>query len=334
MKRFSKRVFQQSQRLQPVAIQNSLYRNYASEKAGPVAVVMSGAGYLDGSEITEAVSILVNLSKRKRDFVIVAPNKNQEVVYDHAKDAPEKHEVRNITSEVMRITRNAKIQPLSSCTADKFSSIIFVGGYGVGRNLSDYASEGSDLTVDKDVEAVIRDFHKNKKTMGFMCVSPLLAAKVLGKANGGPGIKVSVGADAQAKEDVELLGNTAVSGPVSSIVKDETNSIISTPSYMANDAHFDTVFDAANDFVQAVVSGFDSKSSNSADEWGNLSGFFVHEFGEKQFDAFKNALASVDIEKQKTMAERKVREEAALERQAKMDRLRESIAELQAAQDK
>ena len=40
-----------------------------------VAVILSGCGYLDGAEITEAISTLVAIGQNGADYKVFAPNK-------------------------------------------------------------------------------------------------------------------------------------------------------------------------------------------------------------------------------------------------------------------
>ena len=54
-----------------------------NSKLKKVAVILSGCGRADGSEIQEAVSILINLSKNKLQMNYYAPNKMQMHVIDH-----------------------------------------------------------------------------------------------------------------------------------------------------------------------------------------------------------------------------------------------------------
>jgi hypothetical protein len=74
-------------------------------KGPTVAVVLSGCGYLDGSEITEAVSVMIHLSEKGYNVVFFAPDGDQQEVIDHNTKAVESNEVRNIIAESSRITR-------------------------------------------------------------------------------------------------------------------------------------------------------------------------------------------------------------------------------------
>ena len=56
-------------------------------------------------------------------------------------------------------------------------------------NRSNFAVNGVDLNVAKDVERILKDFHTAKKPIGLCCIAPILAAKVLGQH----GVKITLG---------------------------------------------------------------------------------------------------------------------------------------------
>lgn len=68
------------------------------------------------------------------------------------------------------------------------------GGFGVAKNLSDWAVKNKDCTVQPDVEKIIKAFHKAGKPLGMCCISPILAAKVL------PGCEITVGQDKECEK--------------------------------------------------------------------------------------------------------------------------------------
>lgn len=72
----------------------------------PVAVVLSGCGVYDGTEITEAVGLLIALSQAGFSYRCYAPVREQYHVVDHFKGAPADG-ARNILTESARIARGA-----------------------------------------------------------------------------------------------------------------------------------------------------------------------------------------------------------------------------------
>src|SRR6187401_2892534 len=103
-----------------------------------VAVVLCGSGYLDGSEIREAVATLWALSKRPVKVVCFAPDAPQLDVINHL-TGEKMNESRNMLIEAARITRG-KIQPLSELTKTEYDALIMPGGFGVAKNLSSFAA--------------------------------------------------------------------------------------------------------------------------------------------------------------------------------------------------
>ena len=77
-----------------------------------VAVVLAGSGVYDGSEIQEASSALIHLSRAGAEVKCFAPDKEQFHVVDHTKGEEDATNRRNVMVESARICRGA-IAPLS-----------------------------------------------------------------------------------------------------------------------------------------------------------------------------------------------------------------------------
>ncbi len=71
------------------------------------------------------------------------------------------------------------------------------GGFGVAKNLSDWAVKNKDCTVQPHLEKIIKAFHKAGKPLGMCCISPILAAKIL------PGCELTVGQDKECETCVK-----------------------------------------------------------------------------------------------------------------------------------
>ena len=57
-----------------------------------------------------------------------------------------------------RIARG-EIQSLDKLDVEGFSAVVFPGGFGAAKNLSNFAFEGPNLTVNEEVEKVLKGFH-------------------------------------------------------------------------------------------------------------------------------------------------------------------------------
>ena len=69
------------------------------------AVVLSGCGVFDGSDIHEAVAVLLHLNRLGVQAVCFEPNKPQMHLVDHAAHRPVPGTQRNVLSEAARISR-------------------------------------------------------------------------------------------------------------------------------------------------------------------------------------------------------------------------------------
>nr|XP_031316560.1 glutamine amidotransferase-like class 1 domain-containing protein 3A, mitochondrial isoform X1 [Camelus dromedarius] len=131
-----------------------------------VALVLSGCGVYDGTELHEASSILVHLSRGGAEVQIFAPDISQMHVIDHTKGQPSEGETRNVLTESARIARG-KITDLAKLRAADHDAAIFPGGFGAAKNLSTFAVDGKDCRVDRDVERVLKEFHQAGKPIGW-----------------------------------------------------------------------------------------------------------------------------------------------------------------------
>jgi enhancing lycopene biosynthesis protein 2 len=188
-----------------------------------VGVVLSGCGKDDGSEIHEATLTLLFLDRAKAEIICLAPNINQTEVVDHI-TGKTTGDRRSVLVEAARIARG-KIKDMSQVRAGDLDALILPGGAGAAKNLSDYAFKGAGLTVNPEVVRLIKDMRAAGKPMGFICIAPVIAAKVLGA-------KVTIGTDKASAANIEKMGGSHVLCQVSEIAVDEANKVVSTPAYM------------------------------------------------------------------------------------------------------
>ena len=130
---------------------------------------MSGCGVFDGSEIHEAVLTLHAIVKHGAVYQVFAPDMEQHHVIDHYR-GQETEEKRNVLVESARIARgNAK--PLGTFDAALYDGLIFPGGYGAAKNLSDFAFKGSKCQVNKKVSDAILQMSGLGKPIGAFCIA-------------------------------------------------------------------------------------------------------------------------------------------------------------------
>lgn len=190
-----------------------------------VGVVLSGCGVFDGSEIHETTLTLLNLDKKGVEIIIMAPNIEQKDVINHLNQEP-LNEKRNVLIESARIARG-NVVDIKNVKAEEIDALIFPGGFGAAKNLSDFATKGEDCQLNPDVERLIKDMHKLGKPMGFICISPVLAAKALGGK-----VQVTIGNDPNVSKAIEKMGAYHIECPSDMAVVDSKNKVVSTPAYM------------------------------------------------------------------------------------------------------
>ena len=197
----------------------------ASQKR--VGVVLSGCGFLDGAEIQEATCTLLSLDRRGAALVAAAPDVEQLHVVDHLAAAPREGERRRVLVESARLVRG-RIEDLARLSARDLDALVFPGGFGVAKNLCTFAADGRNMRVDPQVERIVREMRAAAKPMGFICIAPVLAARLLGDDH----VKVTIGNDAETAAAIESWGARHVECRVEEIAVDERLKVVSTPAYM------------------------------------------------------------------------------------------------------
>ncbi len=197
---------------------------------GRVAVVLSGCGHLDGSEIHESVLCLLHLENQGHFYQCFAPDVEQKKVVNHLNEE-KLDETRNVLTESARIARG-KIKPLSEIKAYDFDALLIPGGFGAALNLSTFAEGGEDFEVLEDLHNAIEEFHNLKKSIGATCIATIIIAKVF---QGKKRLKLTLGTDAKFIKVLENLNMDPVPASVDESVADIENKIYTTPCYMQPD---------------------------------------------------------------------------------------------------
>jgi len=210
-----------------------------------VAVVLSGCGVFDGAEIHESVFTLYALDKHGARYQCFAPDIDQAHVVNHLSGEVADGETRNVLVESARIARGA-IRPLSNFNAQDFDAIAFPGGFGAAKNLSSFAFDGADCTVNADVERALKDMVAAHKPIAALCITPALVAKVL------DGVDVTIGQDPGTASAIEAMGaHHTPTGPVS-VVIDPNYKLVTAPCYML-DSTISQIADGADAAIEALL---------------------------------------------------------------------------------
>lgn len=214
------------------------------------AVVLAGCGRKDGAEINEAISLLLSIEQHGCEYQCFAPNRPQTEVVDHLTEKQVKNEERNILVEAARIARG-KILPIEQFKAEDYDALFFTGGYGVAKNLCDYAYKGVAMEVQPDVAHAILEMHEAGKPIGAMCIAPVMLARLI------PDVCVTLGAEGTPDADnVREWGANHVQTENGDVCADNEKLVFTTPAYMLN-ATIKDVYDGAYNMVGAVAECLD-----------------------------------------------------------------------------
>lgn len=190
-----------------------------------VAVILSGCGVFDGSEIHESVITLLKINQNGAEYQCFAPDIPQHNVINHA-TGEEMPESRSVLVEAARLARG-HIRNLAECQAADYDALIIPGGFGAARTLSDFALTGADMTIQADVLKTVQAFAKTGKPVGLICIAPAMAGKLFGN-----GVRCTIGNDSETARTIQKTGATHVDCPVNDIVVDEKHRLVTTPAYM------------------------------------------------------------------------------------------------------
>lgn len=193
-----------------------------------VGVVLSGCGFLDGSEIHESVSTLLALDELGAEAVCMAPRGPQHDVVDHERGEPVATERRDVLREAARIARG-RIRDLATVSAAELDAVVLPGGFGAAKNLSDFAVAGARATAHPEVARLLREMHAAHKPIGAICIAPAVVAAVLGRATRPT---LTIGNDEATAQALEAMGARHRQCAVDACVVDAECRIITTPAYM------------------------------------------------------------------------------------------------------
>ncbi|SPD74193.1 isoprenoid biosynthesis protein with amidotransferase-like domain [uncultured Desulfobacterium sp.] len=191
-----------------------------------VGVLLSGCGFLDGSEIHEAVLTLLYLDQRGAEIVCMAPDIPQAHVINHITQQ-EMKESRNVLVESARIARGA-IKNINDVKADDIDAVILPGGFGSAKNLCDFAFKGPGGTVNPDVKRLLDEMSAKGKPIGALCIAPAVVGMAL-KENSP---LVTIGSHDETIGALGAMGVKHCVCGVDEIAVDEKNRIVSAPAYM------------------------------------------------------------------------------------------------------
>jgi len=208
------------------------------------AVILSGCGVYDGSEIHEAVLTMLAIAANGAEYIVFAPDIQQHHVVNHI-TGEEMNEKRNVLVESARIARG-KIKPLKELNIKDFDAIVFPGGFGAAKNLSNFAYKGSGFSVSAEIEKIIKAANQNSIPIGMMCIAPVMATKTLGN------VEVTIGSDPGTVAVIEAIGGKHKNTTHGEVVTDNKFKVVTTPCYML-DATIDQIAEGTNNLIKTIL---------------------------------------------------------------------------------
>ena len=119
---------------------------------------------------------------------------------------------------------------MAEVSGGDLDALIIPGGFGVAKNLSDYAMSGAECSINPDVYRLVSEMVLLKKPIGAICIAPAMMAKILAEQN--QSATMTIGKDESTAKDIQAMGSTHKECPVEEMVIDEENNIVTTPAYM------------------------------------------------------------------------------------------------------
>jgi len=214
-----------------------------------VGVLLSGCGVNDGAEIHESVLTMLFLDKAGVEMILMAPNIDQMHVINHY-TGQEMEEYRNVLVESSRIARG-EIKDMAEVSGNDLDALIIPGGFGVAKNLCDYAMAGPECSVNPDVYRLIVELRLMNKPIGAICIAPVMMAKILGEQE--ESANMTIGYDETTSTDIISMGSKHVDCPVTEMIIDEDKKIVTTPAYMEANS-IKEVADGIEQLIKQVLS--------------------------------------------------------------------------------
>jgi len=211
-----------------------------------VAVILSGSGVYDGSELHESVLTLLAIEQQGASYRCFAPNIDQYHVINHLTGEVSEGESRNVLVESARIARG-DVEDIDDLDVASFDALILPGGFGAAKNLSNFALSNGDYNVNEQVLNACKAFANADKPVGYMCIAPVIAPFVHKE-----GVKITIGNDKSIAETINKLGAEHQECVVSDIVIDPANKVVTTPAYMLAE-NISEAAEGIGKLVKAVV---------------------------------------------------------------------------------
>lgn len=214
-----------------------------------VGVILSGCGRRDGSDPAETLLALLVIERAGAVAVCAAPDGDQKAVVDHlggeVTGAP-----RNVRSEAARLA-GSPILPLAALDTNTVDALVIPGGEGALTLLSNYAEKHELCQVDPEIARLLRALLTAHRPMGFVGLSALLAARVLGPV---AGVRVTLGSrGTPASKHAAIMGADVRPCTADDVIADQKARVTTTPGFLVEGARLAGVARAIDRLVRVVV---------------------------------------------------------------------------------
>ena len=205
-----------------------------------VAIILSGCGGFDGSEVQESVCSILAIEQVGFTWEGFSLDENQAIVKTGLDTKPI-DQTRNMLQESSRIT-HGNIKPIDQLESRKFDVLWFPGGFGVVTSFSDISKKGDKASIHPQIEKLIQTFHSEKKAIVAVCIAPTILAISLK----GFGLTLTLGNTTTYDDKLKRANHHPIKANSEEFVFDEKNNIYTTPAYMNKDATCSKIFDGCS----------------------------------------------------------------------------------------
>lgn len=207
------------------------------------AVLLSGCGAYDGSEVHESVLLFLHLARAGFDVDCFAPSMEQHHVVDH-RDGTERGEVRNVLVESARLARG-QVRPLVDLDESAYDCLVLPGGAGVSKNLTKWAFLGAAAGIHPAVRDAILAFVDNRRPVLALGMAATTVAKAVQALECWPRVTIGPARDAADPVFGGLVAGLAnigaihvPCGPTEACV-DPDNRLVTLPASVASSGILD-----------------------------------------------------------------------------------------------
>ena len=116
---------------------------------------------------------------------------------------------------------------MAKLNAEEFDVLLLPGGFGAAKNLTDFAVNGAECSINTHVASACRAFAQARKPAGYLCIAPAIIPMIYDN-----GVKGTIGNDEATASAFNALGGEHITCEVDEIVFDEEHKVLSTPAYM------------------------------------------------------------------------------------------------------